>query len=184
MKIGVYAAASLKKKVEAGLQKLKLTGYEQTDRILISDYLDGIKGKVSISYDGNTVYPLKKYLNGLLKMEKTGRLDLTDEMYHFLSLNFDIAHYDKAGFEAAYDNSWCKWYQSQHREFDRIPGWRSDLRRIVDEFNKSLKHGSNDLDGDGDQHKAQVPHDPPCTAKKKVVKIYDGQMTLTSFLTA
>ena len=58
-------------------------------------------------------------------------------MYEFLSLNFDIAHYDKGGFTYEYDNSWEDWYRRQVvkcREFDRIPQWRTDLRRIIDEF--------------------------------------------------
>ena len=68
-------------------------------RIAIQDAIDAHDIKATILVDGNTVYPYAKTIQQYERLKKSGTLEkLTDYMYQFFHLNFDIAHYDKNGY--------------------------------------------------------------------------------------
>lgn len=121
------------KATEDVLFSLPLTGKEGSDRLLIQKALDEHSGMASVLYDGNTVYASKKLVKELKKMAQTGSLEkMTDAMYQFLSLNFDIAHYNKRGFIDYYDGLWGKFLmETLSYSIHRIPGWETDVRKIV-----------------------------------------------------
>lgn len=115
------------------IESLPLTGVEAKDRLIIQKALDSHKGMAAVSYDGNSVYPSQKLVKELLRMKKTGSIEkMSNDMYRFLSLNFDIAHYDKGGFIAYYDGSWPQFFgETLCYSMKRIPAWETDVRQIL-----------------------------------------------------
>lgn len=115
------------------VESLPLTGIEPKDRLIIQKALDSHKGMAFVSYDGNSVYPSQKLVKELLRMKKTGSIEkMSNDMYKFLSLNFDIAHYDKGGFIGYYDGSWPEFFGETLRySMKHIPAWETDVRQIL-----------------------------------------------------
>lgn len=115
------------------VESLPLTGVEVRDRRILQKALDEHNGLADVGYDGNSVYPSKKLVKEILRMQKTGSLEkMSVVMYQFLSLNFDIAHYDKNGFISYYDGSWDQFYcETLRYSMKRIPFWKSDVRQIL-----------------------------------------------------
>lgn len=125
------------------IETLPLTGKEAMDRIIIQD---GLKNetclkKCDVLYAGNVVYPFDEIVNEFKRLMKKGELSgMSVRFYEFLHLNFDIAHYDRRGYIAYYNNSfvelWDRLLSTKLRY--SIPAWRSDLRRIADELLKIM----------------------------------------------
>lgn len=134
-KIRLYGSKSLIGKEEKIIANLPLTGHEAKDRIIISDAIDANKLKCSVLYDGNTVYGYEKLVKELKRMKKSNSIEnMTDAMYKFLSLNFDIAHYDKNGYIATYNGKYTEMLIGTEHGRNRIPGWESDVARIAENF--------------------------------------------------
>lgn len=115
------------------IESLPLTGVEAKDRLIIQKALDSHKGMAAVSYDGNSVYPSQKLVKELMRMKKTGSIEkMSNDMYKFLSLNFDIAHYDKNGFIDYYDGSWPQFFgETLCYSMKRIPAWETDVKQIL-----------------------------------------------------
>lgn len=115
------------------VESLPLTGIEAKDRLMIQKALDSHKGMAAVSYDGNSVYPSQKLVKELMRMKKTGSIEkMSNDMYKFLSLNFDIAHYDKNGFIDYYDGSWTQFFgETLCYSMKRIPAWETDVKQIL-----------------------------------------------------
>ncbi len=134
-KIRLCGSKSLIKKEERIIANLPLTGREVEDRIIISDAIDANKLKCSVLYDGNTVYGYEKLVKELKRMKKSNSIEnMTDAMYKFLSLNFDIAHYDKNGYIATYDGKYTEMLNGTKYGRNHIPKWESDVARIAENF--------------------------------------------------
>lgn len=125
------------------IETLPLTGKEARDRIIIQD---GLKNetclkKCDVLYAGNIVYPFDEIVNEFKRLMKKGELSgMSVRFYEFLYLNFDIAHHDRRGYIAYYNNSFVElWDRLLSTELRySIPAWRSDLRRIADELLKIM----------------------------------------------
>lgn len=115
------------------VESLPLTGIETKDRLIIQKALDSHKGMASVSYDGNSVYPSQKLVKELMRMKKTGSIEkMSNDMYKFLSMNFDIAHYDKGGFIDYYDGSWPQFFgETLCYSMKHIPAWKTDVKQIL-----------------------------------------------------
>lgn len=131
--IKVYGTKKEQEKLTKILLQIAYTGEEAVDRRLIQEKLDQEGCKRGPLYRGNTVYPSQKLVKEFQKMKKTGSLKkMSKEMYKFLSLNFDIAHYDKSGYIAYYDESFSKlWEETLKRRVTRCPGWKTDVQEIL-----------------------------------------------------
>lgn len=134
-KISYYGKSKLaREKTRALIENLPLTGNEGQDRLLIQQAINSATGVSDVIYGGNTVYPSNKIVKELIKMKKTDSLEkMTDRMYKFLSLNFDIAHYNKQGFISNYDGSWSQfWCECMERSIRYIPKRYTDVVRILE----------------------------------------------------
>ncbi|WP_147325874.1 hypothetical protein [Lacrimispora amygdalina] len=101
-------------------------------RLKLQDAIDLHKMKASILVDGNTVYPYVEIIKQYERLKKSGKLEkMSNTFYQFLHLNFDIAHYDKYGYIAYYNNNFAT---LQRKILDRAttPAWHTDVRRILD----------------------------------------------------
>ncbi len=134
MNIRFLGTKKQKTVTELVILALPLTGNEATDRIIIQDALDANTGMGNVMYEGNTVYPKKRLLNELKKLRKSNDLTkMSDKMYQFLIMNFDIAHSDKGGFIAYYDESFSE-MENAILKRPVIPSWKTDVQRIIAEF--------------------------------------------------
>ena len=106
-KIKLYGNKAIVEKEKTIIENLNLTGLEDKDRIIIQDCMDENKLKSDITYEGNTVYSLKKIVRNYRKLQKDNSLEnLTNAMYNFfMNACGDIAHYDKEGYRCYYDDS-------------------------------------------------------------------------------
>ena len=101
-------------------------------RLKIQNAIDSHNLKATILVDGNTVYPYIKIIREYEKLKKSGTLEkMSNEFYKFLHLNFDIAHYDKNGYIATYNNNFAE-LKREIIDSATTPGWHTDLQRILD----------------------------------------------------
>jgi hypothetical protein len=139
-KIAIFGTAKTIAAAEAALDTIEdlegdIAGFrlhnEGVIRLKIQDAIDTHNIQATILVDGNTVYPFKKAVNQYEQLKKSGKLDkMTDFLYKFLHLNFDIAHYDKNGYIWHYGND----FDTMHKTvLDKAstPGWHTDVRRIL-----------------------------------------------------
>lgn len=128
-----YAGKGDKKRTKELLEQTAFTGNEGKDRLLIQKLLDENSRCCTVLYDHNMVYPSRKLIKELKQMQKTNSLlKMTKEMYSFLSLNFDIAHYDRIGFIQYYDGKFSKLYEECLKyTCRRFPLWRTDIATII-----------------------------------------------------
>ncbi len=89
-----------------------------------------------ILYDGNIVYPYEKLKKELIRMKKTNSIrKMSKLMYEFLSLHFDIAHYNREGFIDYYDGEYSSLYnETLSYARKRIPARFSDINKIAEEM--------------------------------------------------
>lgn len=134
-KIRCVGPKGKQQKTENLIKSLPLTGDEASDRLLIQKALDATTGPATVLYGGNTVYPSKQIISELLKMKRTGTIEkMTDGLYNFLSLNFDIAHYDKHGYIDYYDGEWNRlWDKCLADAINKVSRWRTDVDFILKE---------------------------------------------------
>lgn len=169
----IGTAAQIKKTKEA-LSNICITGVEMEDRLAIQKAIDST-GMASVMYAHNSVYPIK-LAKELSKMLKSGSIEkMSNEMYRFISTNYDIAHYSKQGFIEYYDGSVIK----------MLMGIKGDVQRSAyavsseysDRFNILYQSGVWKALGFTDMQVAtpliqliQVPNDEPAAPKatKKV----------------
>lgn len=132
--ITVFGKVADIEKVILAIKELPLTKKEEDDRLLLQDYLDTYSPKVELLYAGNSVYKTKKLVAEFKKMQKSGSIEqLSKEMYQFLSLKFDIAHYDRNGYIAYYDGSYDTLYKEiLCKAYERMPQRFSDVRKILE----------------------------------------------------
>lgn len=134
-KIRFFGNAKERSQLEKLLSDCLFTGEEAKDRLLIQSKLDQNKVDVhKISYGGNTVYPSFKLVKEFQKMKQTGSIEkMTNGMYTFLHLNFDIAHYDKRGYIEYYDWKFENLYQECLKKGNYfIPSWKTDVAHIME----------------------------------------------------
>lgn len=102
-------------------------------RLLIQDKIEScneeLKG-LTILYKGNTVYQLSKTIKALKSLKKRGLHSMNDYQYSLL-MNFDIAHYDKIGFEEYYDGSFDNFIKERKHDLLNIPYWHTDLIKSI-----------------------------------------------------
>jgi hypothetical protein len=121
-----------------------LINNERTDRLVIQSFIDKNNIKSSILYNGNSVFGKNKILKELHKIIKAEKLtNMSDYFYHFITNHCgSIAHYDKNGWIAEYDNNIEKlMIFFQHNEFgtnilNAAPEWYTDLKVIAEEILK------------------------------------------------
>ncbi len=140
-KIALYGNAKAISEAEAVLDTLDgLEGQFAGHRLLIEgelrlklqDAMDLHKIKAGILVDGNTVYPYAEIVRQYEQLKKIGKLEkMTKAFYQFLHLNFDIAHYDKYGYIAYYNNDFAT-LQREVLARATTPAWHTDVRRILD----------------------------------------------------
>lgn len=117
---------------EKRLMSLGITGMEDVDRVKIQQMLDNTTENAVVLYQGGTVYPCKRLVAELDRMKKSGSIvKMSNKMYDFLSLNFDIAHYNKQGYIATYNGEYGRMLQAIRPEMMRVPRWKTDVRNIV-----------------------------------------------------
>lgn len=121
-------------KTESLLRNIRYTGYEGKDRLLIQSMLDSNTGLANVLYKGNTVYPSAKLIRELKKMQKSNSIEkMSKDMYNFLMLNFDIAHYDKNGYISYYDGRYDRLYSECLSGCRKcVPNWHTDIMTILD----------------------------------------------------
>lgn len=105
--IGLYGTNSQVKKAKDILSRIKLTGVEDKDRLIIQKCIDDNNLKSSVSYNSNIVYPFKRIVKAYRNLQKNDSLSkLSKEMYNFfINACGDIAHYNIDGFKANYNYS-------------------------------------------------------------------------------
>jgi hypothetical protein len=140
-KIVVYGTSAVVNAAESILDTLngleaQMSGYrlnnESDIRLIIQEAIDNHNIKASILVDGNGVYPYKIIVRQYEKLKKSGKLEtMTDAFYKFLSLNFDIAHYDRRGYIAHYGNSFAN-MKKIVLDKATTPVWKTDVQRILD----------------------------------------------------
>lgn len=106
-RINLYGSKAIIEKEKPIIENLKLSGWEDTDRLIIQKCIDENKLKSDILYEGNTVYPFEKIVKEYRRLQKDYSLgNLTNNMYHFfMNACGDIAHYDKTGYRCYYNDS-------------------------------------------------------------------------------
>lgn len=131
VKLMLFGTKKQTEKFHMGNPTERLVGIEEKDRLYLQEYLDQT-GMPDVSYEGNTVYPKKKLVNELKKVSRSGDISkMSDRLYKFLSLNVDIAHYDKNGFISHYGETFGPMF---HAEARNILSYRynrfTDVRQI------------------------------------------------------
>ena len=118
------------------VNNLPLIGNERKDRLLIQKCMDDNNFKSSILYNGNSIYPFKKVVQGYRALQKSGKLNnLTEVMYDFfINACGDIAHYNKTGFKDYYNNSLRSLENILLSKDSFVPQWKSDVERIFKEL--------------------------------------------------
>ena len=142
---------------------------EPDARIVIQNLIDTENIKASILFDGNTVWSFNRIIKNIKRIKKAGVLGyagyipigsilsipsyqgegakpiLSDYLYHFLSLSCgSIAHYNKAGWIAAYPtvDDLRRFFMKNEfgqRVKTHLPGWETDVIRIVEEIEHVLQ---------------------------------------------
>ena len=104
-------------------------------RLKLQELIDSKDLKTDIVCNGNTIIPYNKTIKEYNKHKKSGTLNkLSDYFYKFLHLNCnDIAHYDKSGYIAHYNNEF-KWVQFQVINKAHAPYWKRDFQKVLDEI--------------------------------------------------
>lgn len=135
LKIAIYGSKKDIEHAKSVLDNLTLCGAEAKDRLTIQNAIDEYNIKAAILYDGNTVWGYKKLVAEIKRMKKSGSIEkISNNMYEFLRLNFDIAHYDKQGYIYYYDGSYSNLLKGIKYEIERTPQWKSDVKRIAENF--------------------------------------------------
>ena len=131
-KITLIGTKSQIEKTEKLLNVVHINGYEKSDRLNIQQALDCSSGNAVVLYEGNTVYPSKALVNEFKRMKKSGSIEkMSNKMYEFMNLNFDIAHYNKAGYINEYNGSFVEMYDATAASMRTTPLWKSDVRNIL-----------------------------------------------------
>ena len=114
-------------------------------RLQIQKAMERTPVKATRLVDGNTVYPYGPIIKEFRMLRKSGALEkMSDRFYEFLYLNFDIAHYNKLGYIAAYGNSFQRMYYSVLAKGKAsTPGWHTDVQRILDTIWEEMKEDGN-----------------------------------------
>jgi hypothetical protein len=131
---------------ESALKRVKLSGKEAIDRLIIQSLIDQHNLKASILYQGNTVWSKQKVLKDFKKLLKADNTQesLTDYLYNFLHLECGtIAHFHREGWANEYpDNEAIKrlFVRNEYgqRVLDHQPVWASDRKIIIAEIEKLL----------------------------------------------
>ena len=134
-RINLYGSKAIIEKEKTIIEKLKLVGLEDKDRLIIQECIDENKLKSNISYEGNTVYPFEKIVKEYRKLQKDYSLGkLTNDMYHFfMNACGDIAHYDKTGYRCYYNDSIVE-LENRFLKNSFINSRFSDVNRIFKEI--------------------------------------------------
>jgi len=134
------------KEIERNIKPLLegLSGNEAKDRLAIQDFIDETGFKYDILYNGNAVYSYDRIMKAFKRYIKSDAQDMSDELYEFFHLNIGaIAHYYRRGWMATYptiEDIKNLFDRNEYREraVDYIPGWKTDVKRIVDDMQKLL----------------------------------------------
>lgn len=127
------------KEIDFGITKGNRLKAEVNIRLKIQELMDQGLIKADILVDGNTVYPYSKTIKEYDRLKKIGRLDtMTNSFYLFLSLNFDIAHYNKQGFIGYYNGDFFR-MKREILDHASVPVWYADLRKILDYIQEDEK---------------------------------------------
>lgn len=131
--INFYGKGKNKEKTEELISQISFSGFEEENRRKIQDVLDSNRSLCKVVYNGIIVYPSHKLIKEFGRMKKSGKLEnMSNDMYEFLSLYLDIAHYNKHCYIQYYDNSFKKWY-NECLVNARIPRRCSDVYYILQE---------------------------------------------------
>jgi len=121
-----------------------LSGNEAKDRLFLQDFIDGTGFEYDILYDGNSVYSYKRIMKDFKRYLNSGAKDMSEKLYDFFNLNIGtISHYNKIGWMATYptiDDIKDLFDRNEYGErvADYIPGWKTDVKRIVDDMQNLL----------------------------------------------
>jgi len=145
-----------------------LTSLKESDaRLKIQDLIDGKGLKADILFKGNGVWSMNRIIRNLrliikhgtlydgrkpafipigsmLRMPTIGKTILSEYFYEFLHLNCgSIAHYSIRGWVATYPTVedlrlFFKKNEYGKRVLDDIPGWKTDVKRIVERIEHLL----------------------------------------------
>lgn len=136
-------------------------------RLIIQELIENKSLKATIIFDGTSIWNRRKILANLSRIIQAGKLYnekkprfipigsmlriptvgdciLSDYFYNFLRLHCgSIAHYSKSGWVAIYPmlddlKAFFKKNEHGHRVIDDVPGWATDIRRIVEDIEKLL----------------------------------------------
>jgi hypothetical protein len=113
----------------------------------LQDAMENNDCPVSMTYNGNGVYPFTKTIRDFKRVVKANDTrKMTKHLYHFFSLCCGtIAHYNLYGWASVYpDNQALKELFFEGNEYghpvvEYIPEWKTDTKRIVVEMEKILK---------------------------------------------
>lgn len=141
---GKLKVRGLKKHIEQFLaefdKRCKDCKNEYNIRLCIQDILNDLKFeyKLDIMYDGNTVWPLNKTVNQIIKFLKNPILEnFTPYIYGFFHLTCGtIAHYNREGWYNTYSLSEIK--EILLKALDIQPCWAADRIRILKTIYKKM----------------------------------------------
>lgn len=113
-------------------------------RLQIQEAMESWKLNAKIMVDGNEVYPYSLIIKEFLRLKKKGTLEkMTKRFYHFLSMNFDIAHYNKQGYIDFYRNDFYQMYDNVLSRAN-VPEWYTDLQKILDTIWQEMREDEQD----------------------------------------
>lgn len=104
-------------------------------RLLLQRKLDTLGFKYTSDFvlvNGNSVYSYVKIMAELLRIKKAGNTaKISKYFYEFMHLNFTIAHYDIEGWKYEYPT-----YKDVKNILEQAttPYWKSDVKKILDDF--------------------------------------------------
>jgi len=112
-------------------------------RLKLQNALDVYGVKATILVDGNTVYPFAKIVKQYEMLKLRGTLEkMSNEFYEFLSINFDIAHYNKSGYIETYNNDFAT-LKREIIDKATTSGRYTDVQRILDHIQGRATSYSN-----------------------------------------
>lgn len=134
-RINLYGSKAIIEKEKPIIEKLKLVGLEDKDRLIIQKCIDENKLKSNISYEGNTVYSFEKIVKEYRRLQRDYSLEnLSNNMYHFFMYACeDIAHYNKTGYRCYYNDSIVE-LENRYLKSSCIASRFSDVDRIFKEL--------------------------------------------------
>ena len=142
----IYGNKESIKKAEEALKGVELTGNTDKDSITLQEIKSNLRLKATYMLDGRTIFSYEPLVRELKQMVDTDSIrNISKRCYEFLTLNFDIAHYDIYGYIDYYDGKWSRLYkETLEREWNRY-GFIGSTKRIIKDVQKYIEDKENGI---------------------------------------